>query len=96
MTDDELRKLRGHYHALLGQQRLFDDPRVVDRHSIESGAVKLLAAEIASVRSNFPSVIPPFEEGTFFSHRDERETYYLVSAVRSWLGPVRDSLGFCQ
>src|SRR2546428_564052 len=89
MTDDELKKLRGHYHALLGQQRLFDDPRVVERHTVESGPLKLLAAEIASVEASFPGIIPPFQEETFFSHRGSRgETYYLVSAVRSYLAIV--------
>jgi len=85
MGEEQLKKLRGYYHALLNQQRLFDDPKVVERHSVESGAFKLLAREIASIRSDLPDLLPPFEERTFFSHQGAHEVYYNISAIRSYL-----------
>lgn len=73
MTEEQIKKLRGHYHSLLGQQRVIDhlqrqvnDPFNGPPATIVEGApVHTLSREIKKIEREFPGLLPPFRRSTF-------------------------------
>ncbi len=85
MTEEELRKLRGYYHSLLGQQRVFEDA-AAKHPNIESPPVHVLRDELRRIEADFPGLLPPFKAEDFYSHQAESgERYYKISGIRSCL-----------
>ena len=60
MTEDELRKLRAYYHALLGQQEVFNDAKIVESRMVEEAVFRMFAVEVERLRSDFPNLLPEF------------------------------------
>ncbi len=85
MTEDQLRRLRAGYHALLEQQAVFSDPQVVKEGVVESGTFFILRNEVAKIAQDFPGQLPAFNEQNFFSHQGQHQAYFNVSAIRSYL-----------
>lgn len=69
MTEDQIRKLRGHYHSLLSLQPLFESASAKGTYR-ENYAVDVLNDEIQLIRSAFPELLPDFNAHRLFSHED--------------------------
>jgi len=86
VTEKELRKLRGYYSSLLGQQQLFESIAASQR-VVEETSVRFLAEELARLEADFPALLPPFRPKDFYSHPAYiiGGAYYQVSGIRSYL-----------
>jgi hypothetical protein len=62
MTEDELRKLRAHYHALLELQQVLQGTGQV---SIQRSAFRPLVQAIYRIQVDYPGFLPPFIEDDF-------------------------------
>lgn len=83
MTEEELKKLRGYYHALLGIKQVFED--AADEATIGSASVGELNHEIDQIEADFPGFLPTFSTRDFVAHRGQSDTYYHVAGVRSFI-----------
>lgn len=85
MTEGELKKIRGYYHALLGMKQVFDDAADNKALSIGSAPVRELDREIRRIEGDFPGVLPTQNVEHLVSHRGQSDTYYDVAGVRSFI-----------
>jgi len=88
MTEAQTKKLRGFYHSLLGQQRVFDDAASKNQIVIANEPVDLLNDEISRVEKEFPNLLPPFRCQDYFSRDSTSGSYYKLAGIRSYLGMI--------
>jgi len=86
VTEKELKKLRGYYSSLLGQQQVFDSI-AASEWATKDAPVRVLAEEIERIEADFPGLLPPFRLKDFYSHPAyfSGGAYYDVSGIRSYL-----------
>jgi diguanylate cyclase (GGDEF)-like protein len=86
VTEQELKKLRGCYFSLVGQQRVFDST-AASQWATKEAPVRLLVEEIERIEADFPGLLPPFRPKDFYSHPAyfTGGAYYDVSGIRSYL-----------
>ena len=83
MTEEELEKLRGYYHALLGQQKVFEDAYARNQFRVEDSSVRVLVRQLRSIEKDFPGLLPTFEIGEFYDGKMDRRVWYKVAGIRS-------------
>ncbi len=84
MNEEQLKKLRGYYHSLLGQQRVWDDS--AQRGVVPAAEVQMLEDELRRINSDFPSLVPQFDRRVVFSHNGAHvEPLYGVAPIRSFI-----------
>jgi hypothetical protein len=91
MNQEKLRKLRAYYHSLLGLQHIIDDA-AKEHPNMEGTPVRVLADEIARLRADFPSLVPEFRQGDYYSHQSGGSLYFKVAGIRSYLAVTLASL----
>ena len=62
-TSDELRKLRAHYRAMLGEEKVLESLR--DRHAVGTPVFSVLETLINRIGWDFPNLLPMFIAKTF-------------------------------
>jgi hypothetical protein len=83
MTEEELRRLRGHYHALLGHERtLAAIPSTSPGEAVNEGLYRIIEAEVKQIDTVFPGQLPPFNRKDFFSHDVGRGEWYRLHNLR--------------
>lgn len=90
MTDDQIMNLRSYYHSLRGQLKIYEESGTSG--IIEDPAVQVLIEELARLERDFPGLVPRFNPDRHISHRGDRNTYYMVSGIRSHLAVVLGKL----
>ncbi len=83
MTQEHLKKLRGHYHALRNlQQELATE---ANRYLADGHTASLVADELHRVEQNFPGLMPPFRIEEFVDRIVGAHTYYNAMGIRAHL-----------
>lgn len=93
MSGKELKKLRGYYSSLLGQQQVLDSI-AASEWATKEAPVRVLAEEIERIEADFPGLLPPFTPKDFYSHPAyiTGGAYYDVSGIRSYLATALGKL----
>jgi len=81
MEEKELKKLRQFYHSLLGQQQVFNEVK----GNIDHHPVNVLTNELNELATDFPDLLPPFNQQNYFSHSHGRTSYYNSLGIRAYL-----------
>ena len=96
MNEDELNKLRGFYHSILGQQQVLMNLKLsapADR--CPRSTVFSLLEEFKQVNLEFPNLVQPFKDGAYLRHGDalDRKRYYdlpgLLAYASMLLGRIK-------
>src|SRR5262245_62151494 len=98
MTEDQIQKLRGYYHSLMGNQQVLDEAAAGKHLIIRDRQFRVLAGELNRLEADFPGFLPPFRPGhlvpfedqDFFqgSNNDTGDRYYDLAALRAYLATV--------
>lgn len=83
MTDQQITKLRGHYHSLTGQKTILDQNAQTNPYVIQQDILEFIAAEIESIQGAFPDLLPPFDRHLSSTAGAPLQTVriYLASAI---------------
>lgn len=86
MNDDELKKLRQHFHSIRGILHVLEEATGnIDHYPVES-----IGEEIGLLLRDFPDIVPDFNPQQFFSHASPQSgtRFYDVGGLRSYLSRV--------
>lgn len=83
MKQEELNKLRGHFHALLNLQRVFEEEG--QRYLTDEQSVRMLADELKHLEQDFPGRLPPFRMEEYFSGKVGPRGTCTSPPIRSYL-----------
>jgi hypothetical protein len=80
MTEDHLRKLRGHYHSLSKQSQRFKETCLIRDFRISRQEFRILADELRALEADFPGVLPPFKDEDFVSDYAHQYSYHPIQS----------------
>jgi hypothetical protein len=93
MTQEDLRRLRSYYHALLGHERtLAAIPSTNVTEVVDEGLYRVIETEVQEINTAFPGILPPFRHENFFSHDVGRGKWYRLHALRVYVGAAAGRL----
>jgi hypothetical protein len=87
MTQEEFKKLRGHYHTLRNQRDVLED-EAKSSEAVDDAELRALAEELDEIEADFPGLLPPFEPDRFLLRFREARGGYSNHALRMYLGRV--------
>jgi hypothetical protein len=87
MNEDELNRLRGFYHSIIGQQQVLMNLKLsgpADR--CPKATVLPLLEEFKQVNAQFPNLVQPFRDGAYVSFGTglDHSTYYNLSGLLAY------------
>jgi len=92
----ELRRLRGHYHALVAQAEILKKLAADGLHLVEVEYFRPVAQQLEEVGGAFPEVVEPFDLDTHFGGNFNGRPNYnvasLQSAVAAAIGKIKAEL----
>jgi len=93
MTGEDLKRLRAHYHALLGHQQVLADLADSNHFLVSEEVIRPLDSELAALRSDFPNLVPvSVQLSHALGHREDSGAYYTVAALRTLLPSILSRL----
>jgi len=83
MTPEQISRLRVFYRSLHGQQRVLEASSEKEYQLIKESNLITLEAELNSIQSEFPGLIPKFDKQQHFSHTgtSQRRLYYATGIL---------------
>ena len=85
MTADQMRRLRGHYHALRGQQRVLEGLAGQAHTTIGAAGIQPLAMQLTELEREFPGFAPLLQLGALRIPTGGTELYYDLAGVQAHL-----------
>jgi hypothetical protein len=87
MKSQEVRRIRGFYHAMLGvQQTLAAIPTKQPGMVVDQSTYGMVRDEVEQIASTLPNLLPKFERVAFLSHDVGRGAYYHLDALKLYVG----------
>jgi len=83
MDADRLKKMQQYYHSLLAQQQILGRG---ETNFIRGKSMLPLERELKQINAEFPSLMPAFDKGEYFSHStQDGNVLYNLTAIRSYV-----------